>query len=267
MQKSYRELLKELYLLRKRRNSSYSLVAFSRDAGFKSYHMNDIISGRYGLSPARAIKVAEHLKMSEFMKEEFLTLVHMESARSPIEKKAAMDKLESLKYSADRVISVEEFNPISKWFYLAVLELLRKYEVCPSYEEISEKLGISVDQARDCIEKLKSAGILSFADGRIELKFELLTIKSQPSEVIRSFHKEMINKAVDSMESVDFKKRYIGSYNVLLTQEEYNNLVVELTSFIRKTTVDRQKNADAHSKLHAINLQVFPLEKNSEPAE
>lgn len=265
MTKSYRQILKDLYEEKKSNNPAYSLVAFSRDAGFKSYHLTDVIKGRYGLSVASATRVAAHLKMPHHLKEEFLNLVLFESARSPYERARAKEKINNLKYQSDKVITDCEFNLISEWYHLAILELAQREDFDGHPEKIALQLDISAAIAREAMKNLESTGLLQKdQQNRYHVDYEVLSVMTKKDNIssmtIQSFHSQMIAKGLATMKSVDISKRFFNSFNVNLTREEYMNLTVEVSSFILKKISFIQKKKIDRSQLYALNLQIFPLE-------
>lgn len=260
--KSYKDILKEIYEFRKKRNPSYSMMAFSRDSGFKSYHMSDILRGRYGLSIASADKVASKLRMEPAIREEFLTLVALENSVSPIDRQVATERLKQLEFEYDRSLSHEEFCVISKWYYLAIYEFLRPFKTMPSVEFIQSEIGVTKSEVLDAIEKLTQLRAIEVNDGNLIVNGQLLSVKAYPSSHIRGFHKQMIGKALDSVESVSFNERCLNSYNLYLTEQEYSSLIVELSAFIRHSINEKQKERKSNARLYSINTQIFPLAKS-----
>ncbi len=259
MSKDYREFLKEIYVSRKIKNPRYSLVAFSRDAGFKSYHMSDILSGRYGLSPKRALHVAQNLKLKDVSKEEFLALVNLAYNKSPIDKKIAEEKLSSLKMGLEKTVTDKDCSFFKDWFYLAAFEVFRKNGKIVDAQTLSDVLGISLAEANQVIQTL-SPFVSSFEVNGVEV-LSLQTQSAISSTVLRQFHRQMIEKSLISMEKDPMSERHFTSFNVYLNDEQYLNLTTEIRAFIRKKISQYQDTNSGDERLYAINMQVFPLEK------
>ena len=264
MIQNYRDFLKKIYEARKAKNPGYSLVAFSRDAGFKSYHMNDIICGRYGLSPKRALVVAKNLKLSQLRKEEFLTLVQRDYAKSPIDKAMAEEKLKKLKMSADKTITDKVLPINSDWFYLATYEIFRKAQTTLTSEDVSKELSISVEDAQRAIEALP---LLRNPQAKENKKVEILSVQTDtpsPSAILQKYHTQMIEKSLVSMKSDPVQERHFSSFNVYLTHDQYVNFTTELCGFIRNKILQYQESQDKNERLYAINVQTFPLQSKKQ---
>lgn len=268
MEENYRDFLKKLYLSRKTKNPLYSLAAYSRDAGFKSYHMNDIINGRYGLSPKRAKVVAQNLKLSEEKKELFLSLVELENPKSPIDRHLAEERVRELLLSTEAIFSAEENPQLGDWYYLAAYELSRQSSRTLQVEDLMSRLGLTIEQAESAlaeIENLKKPLATNSEDAQSpETSRAMISVQSKnngPSTTIRRFHKQMILKSIASMEADPVEERCFSSFNVNLTKEEYVNLSNEVKAFIRKKIHQYQDSESSDQRLYALNLQIFPLEK------
>ncbi len=264
MSTSYRNYLKELYQSRKTKNKAYSLVAFSRDAGFKSYHMYDILSGRYGLSPKRALSVAQNLKLSRMQIEEFMALVEAEYSRSDIEREIAQNRLKEIKLSSEHTICEQDLSSPDDWFYIStLLELSRQSAKPLTITRICRELGW------DLIEALKGIEVFKAFMSKNTTNQKMLSLQNKPakkSEPIRRYHKKMLSIATKAIEDIPTEKRFFSSFNVNLTQEEYTNLTTEIAAFIRKKVAQVSNNEaadeDIKRHLHAINLQIIPLQKD-----
>lgn len=261
---SYRKILKDIFESRKIQNPSYSIAAFSRDAGYNSYHISDVIKGRYNLSSKSAAKVAKNLKMPTELYAEFMHLVELEYSRSPIEKNIALEKLGKLRYSIDKNIDLSDFDALSEWYYFAIAELARHPNFIVDSKYISKKIGITDEQASLAIAKLKQYGILvKDKNGDYGVSYEILSVKSNaPSKSIRNFHKAMLKKSLDSIEDFSINERHLTSFNALLTQEEYNLLSNEISAYVQNFIYKIQKNPNRKSRLYAINIQLHPHSKD-----
>lgn len=261
---SYRKILMDIFESRKIQNPSYSIAAFSRDAGYKSYHISDIIKGRYGLSTSSAAKVAKNLKMPTDLYAEFMHLVELEYSKSPIANNIALEKLEKLRYTIDKKIDLNDFDALSEWYYFAIAELARHPSFLPEEKYISKKLGITEEQSIQAISKLKQYGILvKNKRGDYSVSHEMLSVSSNtPSKSIRNFHKAMLKKSLDSIEAFSINERHLTSFNALLTKEEYNLLSNELSAYVQNFIHKIQKNPKNSSRLYAINIQLHPYSKD-----
>lgn len=263
MEENYVDILKTIYNNRKKKNPAYSISKFSKDAGFKSYHMSDVFSGRYGLSLKRAVLVAENLQMSETVKRKFLRLVKDASAKSKEDKSQVEYNKNQLTYTSDRHMSLDEFHLLSDWYYFALIELIRKLPKEYNPYMLYEKLDISKEQCQIAIDTLLKLNYLKQENNFIEVNHELISVTNDtPSEDIRRYHRTMIAKSLQKMETLPIEKRFFSSFNLNLSCENYKDFHEELSAFIRKKILSYQKDSTDAQLLHTFNFQLFPLEKD-----
>lgn len=262
MEMSYVDILRDIYKIRKKKNPAYSMSKFSRDAGFKSYHLSDVFAGRYGLSVRRATEVAEKLKMSDTVKKQFLRLVESNAAKSKEDKNISDFESSHFLFEADKKVSVEEFSLMSQWYFFALIELIRKLKTPASYEELAERLSISENECKSSIKKLIQLGYICELNGELMVNHAMISLNNDtPSEIIRNYHRIMIAKSLDSMQKDPVSERYFGSFNLNLSEQQYNDLHEELSAFIRKKITHYQKDVETEQRLYTLNFQLFPLEQ------
>ncbi|MBY0315087.1 MAG: TIGR02147 family protein [Bdellovibrionales bacterium] len=262
MESTYRDILSSIYTTRRKKNRSYSLAAFSRDCGFESYHISDIIKGRYGLSLRSAEKVANRLRMPADIRCEFLDLVQMEVAKSPVDREIAKSQLKQLRYRSDKIISADEFQQVGEWYHFAICELARKPQEELDPQDLSERLEITVKQAKDAVETLCRLGILMKNRSRgytVDYKVLKYQTNTTPNK-IRTYHKDIISKALVAMEREPVDQRFFSTFNGLLTEAEYQSLTEDIAAFIRKRLSEVQNEDRKHSHLYSVGFQVCPLE-------
>lgn len=262
---TYRDILQRIYSDRKQRNPQYSLSAYSRDAGFKSYHMSDILSSRYGLSTKRSVEVASALNLSGVLREKFLLLVAVEHARSPKDKEEAQKRLEDLEYDPDLFIKESGFKLINKWYDTAIIVLANEESVKIDKESVAKTLNISLDEAAESLSNLRAIGVLAEGgSGRVN-EHKLASVVSEgESEAIQFYHKQNLLKAVDSLNEVPVTERSFLSYTSVLTDCQYKNLAELVDDTVRKALLEMQDEkkkfkVEESLKLYTFSSQLFPL--------
>jgi len=92
----YREILTREFLKRNRANPRYSQHAFARLIGLGPSRLSEILSGKDGLSHARARSVAEKLRPGPEEARLFVDLAEARHARSRLAREAARARLAGL---------------------------------------------------------------------------------------------------------------------------------------------------------------------------
>ncbi len=271
---SYIEILKEIYQDKRSRNSQYTLASLSRDAGYKSYHLSDVLSGRYGVSPRKAEPIADNLKMTDNQKVQFILLVTLKHAKSEKDRLIAQDKLNNLEKALPEIeLHHTSLDQLNNWYDLAILNLIRSknFKMCPI--EISKRLCLSIEEVKGSLEKLRSLQFLSTESKDFnDSSYVNILKKEQTSKVVQNLHKQNLNLALQALEKYPITKRDFRNRICLLTEDQYNEINSILNAEIRKIffntikTKEHTKPSNKKSHLYSFSTQLFPLEK-IDPAE
>ncbi len=267
-QKEYIQILESIYAERKLRNSSYSVMAFSRDAGFKSYHMSDILKGRYSLSYKKANDVAENLKMEDGVKNKFIFLTTVAHSRNQTEVEFAKKQLEKFSLAPDFYLDIETFDLISSWEYLAILELARRNDFVCTAEAVAQQLSISEDSAGAFLNKLIELDLIHPNSQVVNDKRMVYLLNQTKSESIRSYHKQSLEKAVEALENMETFERYAFTQNYSLTSDEYNEVSKRIhetvTEYFMEIQNTKPKQRDeVKDRLYCFTSCLFPLEQKA----
>src|SRR5262249_38507672 len=148
--------------------------------------------------------------------------------------------------AAYQTLEESEFEPISEWYYFAILSLGKLKDNQASAKWISKQLGISFPEAKAAYEKLKACGYIKEANGKFsQATRPLHSSRDIPSRTIRRYHKQNLDLAKDRMETVPVELR------------EYTSMTI---------AVDRQKLARAKKMIHEFKLRLSRY-LESEPAD
>jgi uncharacterized protein (TIGR02147 family) len=174
---------------RKRKNDSYSLRAFARDLEISPSRLSEILKGSNGLSEKSANHIATKLKLKNLERKFLLDLVLAESARNGKVRELAQVRLaDSRKLKAYQEIKENQFHVIADWYHGAILELPQVQGFQNNYQWVSQRLGITVQQAEDAVKRLQSLGLLEISkDGNWKVRPEAYSAFSEtPSVAIRN---------------------------------------------------------------------------------
>jgi len=258
----YRDYLSEIYSRRSAGHDQYSMRAFSRDLGLRHTAFHDILKRRYGVSSQTARKISRKLGLTDGPAEYFVCLVEKQHARSTAAKKAA--ELRMMKYNRHpmfKELSKDAFEIFSKWYYIAIVELVSIHKGKVSAEKLASLLSISSEEAADALERLQRCGLLSF-DGKIwNRNTEYYSVESPtPSTVIRSFHKQVMALGQKAIEEQQIGKRAfvssIFSFNTKTLATAIDHLKRNQDEFIGK--FENGRDADS---VFAVSFQLFRLDQ------
>ncbi len=268
------ELLRSLFIEKKSKNANYSLNAFSRDLGLSASLVSRILSGARSLTLKQGMHIAAVLGFTPADTNLFiLGIVEGAADGAKISKQVR----EKIKREADRAeenvslkdesplfynYEIERFKSISQWYHLAILNLTFVKDFQSNAEWISERLGISSNEAREAIERLLDLGMLEENENGVYKKSKTsLNFQTQKSEVaIRAFHTQMIEKAKNELNKTNkenFDKRLINSITFSCAPEQVERFKEKINQFQDELLAEAKSGT--HQEVYQLNCQLFPL--------
>ncbi len=260
MLQDYRQILKTKLSERCGKNSNYSLRAFARDLGISAQRLSHILSGRHGLSTEAAAEIALKLGMSDQESTIFCMLVQKNHARSKILKDNAEEKLKEIKESY-KDLNLDHFKIISDWYHFAIMELTQVENFKNNPRWIARSLGIKEMEVKIAIERLLRLELLEF-DKEKNLKITgqfFADPKGTPSEALRIFHRQLMKKAIDSLDLQSLIEREMSSTILAINIEDLPQAKKDLKEF-RETFDKRYSKATKKNKVYCLGMQLFNLQ-------
>jgi uncharacterized protein (TIGR02147 family) len=258
------EFLNEIFEQRRFRNEKYSLRAFARDAGLSASHASEILQGRSGISGSKAIEVAANLKLSAFQKKRLLNLADSQFSRSKVLKKRASER-QTVAQNGLMTVSHSTFSMISPWYHLAILEYLKLEGASHDPLAIASALAITPVEAKTAICNLEKHGFLqSNNKGRLELlRPSNSTANDTPSAAIRIFHKQVIDKAVQCLDSLPPTQRDFQTLVFAGEAERIAEIKQDIMAFVEAMDL-KYSNESRPDSVYSLTIQLAPLTRNPE---
>ncbi|MCM2278580.1 MAG: TIGR02147 family protein [Oligoflexia bacterium] len=261
----YRAFLKGVVAQRKRNNPAYSLRAFARQIGIGQSALSQILAGRKNLSLERATQIATKLGLAAVETEYFLVLIQLETAKNVDLKKSLLARARSLNPRHEtRDLSVDLFSVIADWYHFAIKNMtgLEGIEFAPA--KIAKRLGISKIEAEAAIERLLRLELIE-ADPARAGKFRrvesfTLTRSATPNEALRRFHRQMLQKASEALETQTPRERFTGSETFAISEEHLPKAFALADEFLRKIAALSDESQHPTQVYHA-GVQFFNLTK------
>ena len=184
------------------KNPAYSMSALAKGAGISRSFLYEVLSGKKNLSPEGASKIATRLKLSTLETDLFILLIQLETAQDPSFRESLLEKVRALDPSVKTYdVTLDVFRTISDWYHIALLQLteLKEFNLSPS--SASKKLSITIAEADAAIDRLLRLGLLrKNQDGRyIKTSSRLLVQAKVPSDTVKKFHTQILNKAISAV--------------------------------------------------------------------
>ncbi len=261
--RDYRAYLKAVLIEKQQKNPAYSLRAMARDIGLKAPHLSALTKGKKGISIQSAYKIAKNLNLDSKQTEYFCNLVQFETATSPEFKESFYQKLRSQNEKFQMSdLSLDLFHVIADWYHIPILEMvgLENFKFTP--ENIGKRLGISNLQTEVAIERLMRLELLEKDEsGKFQKVHNNYLFKSKKSnDALQRFHKQMLVKASESIDTQDPTERYFGTQTFSIDTSQIDEAKQILEEARQKIIALFEKGGKRNETYH-LGLHLFRLTK------
>jgi uncharacterized protein (TIGR02147 family) len=211
---NYRSFLRETLVERTSKNPNYSLRAFARNLGVAPSSLSEVLKGKKNISIDSAKRIAGILRLNQKATQYLCLLAELEIVKSESRRNEICAKLYQLNpESKTAQIALDSFKMISDWYHYPIMELTTMKSFKFTASNIAVRLGISGFEAESAISRLKRLGLIErVGTGRYRKCASVVSAESpQPHEGLRIFHKQMLEKAIVSLETQSPQQKAIGS--------------------------------------------------------
>lgn len=262
---TYRDLLRFELQSRSAKNPAYSLRAYAKSLGLDAAHLSRVLRGQKQLSMESGYLVAQRLFPATREREYFLHLLALESTTDGRKREMITLQLARLKarsaHAKQSILELEQFEAISSWYHFAILDLSTIPGFPMDAKNVAGYLGIRVSEAKQAIARLERLGLLASTGGRLsKTREKLSTPNGLPSSALRSYHKQVLGKAIEAIESQSVDRRYFISRTVALKRRQLQELRELVDGFFERVSkeVGNESEPDA---LYQVNAQFFDLKE------
>jgi uncharacterized protein (TIGR02147 family) len=235
-----RHLLQTELSRRCERNPKYSLRAFAKALGMSHATLSQVISGKRPVSRKSVRKISECLALGP-------------------ERRAL-----GVAPSEFEQIGVDTFSIISDWYHYAILSLLETPSSSIDPRWIARRLGISLAEAAGAVDRLKRLELIERRDGRWRQKGKRLRVDNvEASAAARKFHRQLLAKALESLENDPKPMRDFEGITLAFDPREMPYAIERLNSYARELAVELQKRGRP-SEVYELAVQFFPVSRRGE---
>lgn len=269
---NYRDYLSDFYDAEKVHNPKFSYRYFSRRAGYSSPNfLQLVIKGKRGLSSESVERFAKALDLGAKEKKFFSYLVEFNQARTAEEKNKAFEKVAaSRRFRQARRIDHAMYTYLSRWYFPAIREMTARVDFQEDVEWIATQLlpNIKPSEVKEALEILLELGlVVRQDDGKLSRGEPSLTTGHEVhSLAIGNYHRQMLQRASESIESVPSELRDLGALTVCIEPSSVPEIKQRIHTF-REQLLDRCDRDDTPRVVYQINLQFFPLNHSDDPSE
>ncbi|MDA8793014.1 TIGR02147 family protein [Bacteriovoracaceae bacterium] len=245
----YQNILIREYENRLNKNKAYSLRAFALSLNLSPSALSEIIKGKRGLSVKKAETILERLNLNYRLSQSFIESVKKTKAnyKSKVSEESLFDTL-----------SEDQFKVISEWQYYAILNLINLDDFQSNPRWIGKRLNLNYYQVKICLEKLVSLGLIKINNNEyVRTNVKIKSTDNIQSMALRHHHKQMLEKASESLLLTDIEKRDITSITMAIDVDKIVEAKILIKKFRRKLSnfLESGKKSDVYN----LNIQLFPI--------
>jgi uncharacterized protein (TIGR02147 family) len=223
-----------------------------------------VIDGERNLGPDSVHKFVQALELSGKEADFFLDLVTCAQARSVAEKNRAFERISaSRRFRSARRHDGALFDYLSHWYYPAIRELTARPDFVEDPKWVARNLQprISIAEAERSLSLLLSLGLIvrNPETGCIERGEPSLTTEHEVTSLaVKNFHRQMLERASDSIDTVKPHKRDLAALTVCVS-EKTAALVKERIHHFREEIAQLCDRDEEAQVVYQMNVQLFPL--------
>jgi uncharacterized protein (TIGR02147 family) len=266
----FRAYLRAYYDAAKRTRPSFSFRLFSKLAGLRSPNfLKLVIDGQRNLGADSVGRFADALNLSATDAEFFGDLVAFNQAQTLVDKNRAFERIAgSRRFRAARRIDGELFAYLSHWYNPAIRELAARADFQEEPRWIAAQLrpNVSPAEAAEAMKLLLSLGLLvrDPKSGRVLRGEPTLTTEHEVRSLgAAAFHRQMLERAAESIESVPRELRDLAALTVCVSPETAA-LVKQRIHKFRESLTELCDSDTQGSTVYQLNVQWFPLSMSKE---
>ncbi len=263
----YREYLRDYYDAAKEAVSAFSYRYFSRRAGFSSPNYLKLVSdGDRGLTPKSLEKMIKGLELDREEARFFRALVGFGQAKSAEEKNEYFESVSaSQQFRSARRIDSSMFEYLSRWYYPAIREMAARPDFKNDPKWIAGELfpPITAKQAQQALDVIFDLGLLETDGEKVWRGNPNLTTGHEVGSLAAgNYHRQMLEKGAQSIETVPREHREISGMTMCINDEKFLELKERIHSFRESLMeVAERDDGDNPDRLYQFNLVFFPLTK------
>ncbi len=246
----FKSYLQEELVLRTQRNPAYSLRSFAKSIGISPSFLSKILNGHRRITDQVFQKIATSLNLDPELLRSF--------NRQESEPSALASRFNNLQ--------LEYFKIISDWYHYALIELTNLDGFQNSPEWISQKLGITVNQAKAAIERLLKLELLEVNDGKLRpTSCGNTTTKNEFTDLaFKKMQDDLLKKALHSLWNEDLNKRDHTSISMAIHPADIPEVKKRLAKARREICqfLERPQKGKP-TQVYNLSISFFALSKES----
>lgn len=262
----YRGFLRQTLAQKISQNPAFSLRSFAKVLDISPAYLSQIQTGKRNLSASTALRIAKKLKLTRRETDYFCSLVNYAHAKDARTKTAVLEHINASRSNREiKDLSTDAFLAISQWYHLPILQMLRLKDFNFSTYNIARRLGITQLEAEEALVRMQRLGLIRVNEsGKFEREQADIMIRSaDQSDALRTFHQQMLQKAMESITSQNTKERYIGSETISIDVQLLPQAKAMIDEFLNQI-VRFLGQGQTPTETYHVGVQMFRLTKQEQ---
>lgn len=258
--------------IRQKCRPQYSMRAFARDLEISPSFLCEFLAGRQGLSRARAIWIAEKIRLSSEQSDHFWDLIQAHYANPESSRQAALFRVKDRAKTAKSHLNLEHFNVVADWYCFVLLEILGLENAPRSVHEISILLNVPVKDLELAIQRLIALGFLSRENAETGVKYKVLTESTSVGEevddrAIQVSHQQSLRMHAEAIDRKPFAERENLTCSFAASQSEWSVMRKEIQKAILDVISRFGNTSKEKDQVISFTMQMITLLESSSETE
>ncbi len=242
---------------RRKRNSAFSLRAYSKFLGLQPAVLSSILKGSRGLPLKYVDKISDRLKLTPTEKLLFLQSVLLQKNSSLSIKADLLETSEKIREIVNEEI---DYKIIAEWEYYAILSLMDTKSFKSDMGWIANRLGLPMLRVQSVLQHLEDRGYIAKKSEKfIKLKSNLSTTKEISSSAIREGHKKIMELAINKIDTIPVDQRFYFSSSIAVTMEKLPLAKEMIRRFSRE--LNKVLETTESTEVYHYGFQLYPVTK------
>ncbi|MEZ4750913.1 MAG: TIGR02147 family protein [Bdellovibrionota bacterium] len=262
---SYRQFLNEELSRRLRANPQYSQRAFAKQLRMSPGEISEILKGKRRLSLKGAVRVSTGLGLNPTEAKYLLYLIQREKAEDAPERNPIPSEEELLQdLPKERTLGLDIFRVVSDWHHFAILNLFESEYFEATETWIAHQLGLSRPEVRIAVERLERVGLLERSRGKLRpVSDYVLSPDGIPSEAIRNYHRQILDKAKAALDTQALEEREITGACLTVRKRDLKAMKKDVSEFL-DLMVSKYAKGSNRTEVYQLEAALFRLSKGEQ---
>jgi len=252
---SPRQLLFEELRKRQEKNPRYSLRALAHHLELSPGRLSQYMSGQRQITPQALNKICDRLGVAPAVK---ACMIAQCTRQKTIRQRSAPgdERFYSLNDESTQT-SENVFHIIADWEHFALLSLIRLKGLKHDSRSLALRLGLPVPKITAALERLSKANLIIRYRGRLlRTQERIMTSGPVAARALRLSHKQTLERAIASLESVPVELRDVSSITMPISTRKLDEARERIKTF-RREMCEFLEGEDADD-VYTLSIQLLP---------